>query len=85
MSEGNGAGVVVPVTQSPLVVSVSVVYQLRAELEIAQGKLADAERRAQTAEKRVAELLALGLHEPESPLGKRCALELSLREAGLRR
>lgn len=36
MSEGNGAGLVAPVT---------VVYQLRAELEIARGALADSERK----------------------------------------
>lgn len=41
LNEGNGSGLVAPITT---------VYQLRAELEEARGKLADMERRAERAE-----------------------------------
>ena len=73
MSEGNGAGLVAPIT---------VVYQLRAEREEALGRLADAERRAEAAERKLAELIAAGMADPDSAIGKRCVLEHELR--GLR-
>lgn len=70
---------------SELVVPVTTLYHESARRAEAEGELADAIRRAEVAERRLRELQQLIAREqPDSPLGRRCALTLQLRAAGLR-
>jgi ABC-type Fe2+-enterobactin transport system substrate-binding protein len=66
-----------------LAVPITAHYHLQAKLEVATGKLADAERTITRLERELAELrAAIATHAPDSPLAKREALRAQVSALG---
>jgi len=82
MSQANGKADDGALLYAPI----TALYQERVLREQAEARAASAIQRAELAERQLAEWLALAADkEPDSALGRRAALELALREAGLRK